>query len=930
MQIAQESTSVKEHITIETASLRKAIFDQAKHDKLLRSLKYSSMNERRNRITNPAADTFEWIFHPEKFEEHLDRDGSGVDEDDMLSEYYFRLRDPESYHKAMSARKTVSLQFLEWLRSVDKDFFWISGKPGSGKSTLMKFLATHPKTLDGLRTSGKSFLVLSHFIWSAGQPMERQIKGVLCSLLHQLLESVKEITGAVLEQYSYTASKDSIHDWSESELTAVLRFAIENADGNGICIFVDGLDEIDPDHSDGLGQKYLLEVLGGIRALSPVKMCVAGRPEPILKTKLSQSPTFKIHEVTHWDIWKFASSIFRQRFKQFSHVDHRGFLHQVYSMAEGVFLWVALALRSLEMGLEKGDNIEKLQARLSKLPKGLHDFYTAMWGRQGEEEAIYREDAAIYFNYTLIHQDLIDKGGKHFLVEEPPLKLADMFLAKDTALMKRFLSQDLELSSLAQMVISELELFACRLEVCCAGMLEVVRTDPSPLANTVAFIHRSAKEFFEDPKGGHALLQYDPASKSQRLIELAKALLTTEVLLADVGIPPREMCARPDKFLLSVVPLLDIYSNGLSSPANVFEVVNLVEHLMTTWPCTRIQPWPMMPWIDFLGVMASAGLSEVLQESLKVADSIGTVSSDYNAYLLTAALTGCGGNISPRILKTIQLLIEREINPEFRSFDFFKAPHTAIPWGAWYTTPLEAAAGCFLAGSVKDDTQRAMAPVISRLLDLGADLSKVTRFSFWTAGFRSASPSLTYAFSGWSALAWFKFAVESTLALLLDMVAQVIYRVGMIDDGPMQRLAEQITESSASRDITRIIYAGRTYSGSSTEKAAGLFSRLVVSMRTASVGCGETTDAAPCLTPPGLGEIWNEIRSEISEGESMSLPALLKQDIAWRWNDEKVRRPWRYRDVPEPPWDVSAHMEFIRQEMDPHGDDCGSKSGQEL
>ena len=51
---------------------------------------------------------------------------------------------------------------------------WVSVKPGSGKSTLMKYLATHPKTLEALSgwSYPQSLVIVSHFFWSAGTPMQ--------------------------------------------------------------------------------------------------------------------------------------------------------------------------------------------------------------------------------------------------------------------------------------------------------------------------------------------------------------------------------------------------------------------------------------------------------------------------------------------------------------------------------------------------------------------------------------------------------------------------------------------------------------------------------------------------------------------------------------------------------------------------------------
>ncbi|KAK3986065.1 hypothetical protein QBC44DRAFT_273784, partial [Cladorrhinum sp. PSN332] len=500
--IAREAASTKQHVTAEIHNLRTTIFDEAKHEKLLRSIKYDSMNQRRNQIMDPAANTFKWIFD-EAEENHQ---GGQASDEATLGNFV--------YKQCILARKTASADFIDWLRSSDQDVFWISGKAGSGKSTFMKFLATHPNTCTNLNMSGKQFLILSHFIWSAGQAMERQIKGVICSFLYQLLELVPNTGREVLAEYPNAMSKDNAADWSEKELDTVFRFAVEKSGNKGICIFVDGLDEIDHGLTDG--QKRLLEVLEGLRALSPIKICVASRPEPILKNRLSQAPMFELHKVTQWDIWRFATTVFDQRFPHLYKANNTDFLRRVCWMAEGVFLWVALALRSLEMGIEKGDDVTRLYARLDKLPLGLKGLYAEMFSRSGDEQGIYREDAAKYITFALIHGDfakMAEHGGFS-------LRAVDLLLAKNQGLVKKFQLGQLKLSSLAETVYNGLESLQRHIEACCGGMLEFRRGDGHLMHSDVTFIHRSAVEFFQDPHEGQQLLKFDPVSRSQRLIEL--------------------------------------------------------------------------------------------------------------------------------------------------------------------------------------------------------------------------------------------------------------------------------------------------------------------------------------------------------------------------------------------------------------------------
>ncbi len=119
---------------------------RAQIDHFIDSLKDRDANLRRNQVAESFDGTFQWIF-----------------DDDI---------------------KRPWDSFMEWLKS-DSDLYWnhwIVGKAGSGKSTLMKFLLTDPRTLEGLKAWIPGAIILSAFLWNSGREMQRTLKGLLSSL----------------------------------------------------------------------------------------------------------------------------------------------------------------------------------------------------------------------------------------------------------------------------------------------------------------------------------------------------------------------------------------------------------------------------------------------------------------------------------------------------------------------------------------------------------------------------------------------------------------------------------------------------------------------------------------------------------------------------------------------------------------------------
>jgi len=226
--------------------------------RLLGSLKYEGMNERRNMIKFSHSDTFRWIFGDKlptfKSTEDCQSSDLGLDEPMTSKLHSDQLSDvrptsgsshsdyPPSDSSAQPNSKVEASNqptqresqvvlwdsFSDWLRS-DDEIYWISGKPGSGKSTLMLFLIRDAATYRGLNIWKDKSQIISHFLWSFGSHvMQQNIKGTLCSLLHQVLEDDRELLSSAIWRFreQKLASKDHHSDWSRKELEEVLDYSL--------------------------------------------------------------------------------------------------------------------------------------------------------------------------------------------------------------------------------------------------------------------------------------------------------------------------------------------------------------------------------------------------------------------------------------------------------------------------------------------------------------------------------------------------------------------------------------------------------------------------------------------------------------------------------------------------------------------------------
>jgi NACHT domain len=308
--------------------------------KLLYNLRFDDIEDRHERIAEAYKETFKWIYGE------------------------------------VEAEGKPWTSFTKWLEG-QSDLYWITGKAGSGKSTLMKYLYNNPLTLEHLQewASPCSLLTAAFFFWNSGSKMQMSKMGLLQSLLFELLSKQPILIPIVLpERWEvYSLFGEDTRPWSWPELVKALKLLIAQ-DFLAICFFIDGLDEFDGDHSE------LVELLHGISTSSNVKICVSSRPWILFEDAFKSQPSLMLQDLTYPDIQLFVCTKFREN-AGFIELEEREseyaskLLEDIAKKASGVFLWVNLVVTSLLNGLTNGDRVSDLQRRLDLLPPDLEDLF---------------------------------------------------------------------------------------------------------------------------------------------------------------------------------------------------------------------------------------------------------------------------------------------------------------------------------------------------------------------------------------------------------------------------------------------------------------------------------------------------------------------------------------------------------------------------
>ena len=418
--------------TLETQRLQK-ISEEVK-EKLLSSLWYEEMNQRQAELDPPQEDTVQWIFEDwtptygsplslqmsNSSHSYFSRSNSTgsdnsradstfssisrassfsrastvvgdtpevLDEPTTCSPCLQQIGEPEVLSKftlADIAENTKSGEtmyeprihsFRKWLESGD-DVYWISGKPGSGKSTLFKFVVEDHVTRTALESWRPSILILKHFFLEAGTEKQRTLKGCLCSLLYQILKQ-SNTCNDLLRADTDMFDKVSYYDWCASYLKATLLKTLSLEDApQAVCIFLDGLDEIVQTE-----QEALLELIDSLKIISNIKLCVSSRPENIFQDHFSEGSMLRVQDLTRKGIAAYVRSTLSplQNSPGMCSQSWESFIGEILDRAEGVFLWVVLVTRSLQKGSRNCDDMSHCASGSKIYPKD----FTLYIGRCG-------------------------------------------------------------------------------------------------------------------------------------------------------------------------------------------------------------------------------------------------------------------------------------------------------------------------------------------------------------------------------------------------------------------------------------------------------------------------------------------------------------------------------------------------------------------
>ena len=274
---------------------------------------------------------------------------------------------------------------------------WIKGKPGAGKSTLMKHaLRYHQK-------SSQNCSEVAYFFNARGHILEKTSLGMFRSLLYQMLKMDSTLCDEFLLYYRGKQHKHSgSWQWHLRELRA---FLLDMARENRIrptCIFIDALDECD-DH-EVRDVVSILEELSEMATNSgcQISICLSSRHYPHITMKKRADLVVEKQPGHVQDIITYIKDKLIAKEQDIE--------QELIQKANGVFMWVILVIELLNQAYDEGMVI-KMKTKLIEIPDDLDEVFRMVLEKNNRHKA----EMVLLLQWVLFSRR--------------PLKLEELYLA---------------------------------------------------------------------------------------------------------------------------------------------------------------------------------------------------------------------------------------------------------------------------------------------------------------------------------------------------------------------------------------------------------------------------------------------------------------------------------------------------------------------
>jgi hypothetical protein len=321
---------------------------------------------------------------------------------DQIDARYLSIEDA---HKRTCEWILSDPTYLKWHNEMKFEdhhgFLWIKGKPGSGKSTLMKSI------LANVRGTMQNRTVVSFFFNARGEELERSTLGMYRSLLWQLLQRYPELQN-ILDTLGLANTNFFTHTWTIDSLKSLLKQAVKGLGESSLICFVDALDECEIDEIRDMIQFF--ESIGDLAALHNVRFqtCYSSRYYPYISVRKGLSIRLERQEGHIQDITNYVATELKLDNESGTAGSIRA---EIQKKASGIFMWVVLVVSMLNRESDAG-RVHTLQRRLHDLPGDLHKLFRDIITRDSR----YQDELLLCIQLVLFAKSPLSPEELYFAV----------------------------------------------------------------------------------------------------------------------------------------------------------------------------------------------------------------------------------------------------------------------------------------------------------------------------------------------------------------------------------------------------------------------------------------------------------------------------------------------------------------------------------